>query len=321
LFFYCPTFGWIGVVPQSFFDPPLLSPASLFNGFLNKEIYIIIDIVLLLCTICIILGIKAKFSTLLFCILSVFAASFQYSFGKIDHFILIYASLFILSFSGWGSNLALLPDKGEKNDAVSKATSVIAVIICFAFFTAGQAKATHWINFNFDETGTGAWYYHGYYELGNHYLIAPYLRHQPFWFFKIMDFSAVVFELSAMLFLFYSYKSWRLYLLIAIVFHLIILLTLNISFISECAVYLVFVDYSALHPRIIKCLKLTIAKAIVFIVLITAVCIRVFYVFHLIHYTTLFVSDTGILQSLIVGIFVFIVTGIVLFQSLYTKTR
>ena len=316
MLFYCPTFGWIGNVPNSFFDPPI-SIAIFFNGFLNPGAYIIIDIILLLCILFILLGIKAKLSTRLFSILSVFALSFQYSFGKIDHLIMIYAMLFILSFSGWGDDLAIIPDKTSTNGSVSKSTSVIAVTICFTFFTAGFRKALHWMNFDFNKSGTGSWYYPRLHR--KLFFLAPYPMHMPFWSFKLMDFATVFFELSPILFLLYSFRSWRLYLLLVIIFHLIILLVLNISFMPQAVVYLVFVDFSGFYARIVQLSKMAAVRFIAFVFLTTATAARIYYIFDLNRHTTLFVDDVDFLKTLTVGIFIFIVSGLILGRFLFKK--
>ena len=67
LLFQTPTYRWILKAPAALFDPPILSLAYLFDGFLPSTYFYLLDGVILISLICITVGIKARpFTTLLF---------------------------------------------------------------------------------------------------------------------------------------------------------------------------------------------------------------------------------------------------------------
>lgn len=243
------TFGWIGGIPKALFDPPLFSAAILFKQFPGTAFFVLLDIVLLITALCITLGIRTRVSTFIYVICSFLALNFAYSFGKIDHSILLYVMLICMSFSGWGTKLAVVPDKVKKFDAPAKSLSLFAAIICFSFFTAGINKAFHWINLDFERSGSATWYYFNYYFLERKYLLAPYFGKIPWGVFKAMDFATVLFEFSPIIFLLISRKTWMLWISFVYVFHVFNLSILNIPFFYHCLIYLCFIDYAYLYEK------------------------------------------------------------------------
>ena len=102
LVFHFPAYGWIGAMPQAFYHPslslaalcPTLPPAWFFFG---------IDFVLELGAVCLLVGRWTRPVSFLLCAGVIIGNSFCYAIGpKIDHDILVPATLFCLGFSGWG---------------------------------------------------------------------------------------------------------------------------------------------------------------------------------------------------------------------------
>lgn len=267
--------SWVGNIPQAFFSPPVLSIAGLTNGFPSPVFFTAMQLLLILLAGFITVGIKARISTFIYIIISILTLNFQYSLGKIDHSIMTYALLFCMSFSGWGRELALVPDKIRKTDSPEKSLSLVAVAICFAFFSAGFEKALNWINFDLNKNGSGNWFYVGYYILERQYLLAPFFVHLPFWGFKIMDFTAVTFELSPLFFLLHSRKAWRLWLIVACFFHMVNTLVLNINFLGLSIIYLSFINYSFLFDKIKDWISRPLVKITAFCVLFFLIIFRV----------------------------------------------
>lgn len=253
LSFGFPYFLWIGDVPQIFYDPPFLSVNNLLPGFPSSSYLLASNISLLGLLLMIIVGIKARLSSLLFFIILFVNAGFHFSLGKIDHGFTFYLILFFcMSFSDWGSRLALVPDKPMGRN--EKAMSLLAILICFGFFTAAFEKSITWSNLDFSVNGSGAWYYKSFETRS--YLLAPYVpRYLPFWGFKIMDYLAIVFEYLPLVFLLRSRKSWHIWLVTAVIFHLCNVLIFNINFINVCIIYLAFINYERLFIIITRLKK------------------------------------------------------------------
>lgn len=246
---YKPTFSWIADVPQALFNPPKLSVAVLFNDFPGKGFFITLDYLLLLSLCCITAGVKARAATVTYVLLSLVGYNFHYSFGKIDHSIMLLALLSCMAFSGWGSHLSLLPDHKCRYRSTTKSLSLLSVLICFAMFTAGFEKALHWVDFDLRTNGFLSWSQAMIYMSQMHYLLSPLVSRFPPLLLELFDYAAVAFELSPLLFLLHSSRAWRCWLLLACLFHLANTLLLNLPFTAQSLVYLVFIDFTWFYKK------------------------------------------------------------------------
>ena len=245
-----PTFSWIGQVPKAFFNPPLLSAAALFDGFPGGWLFQMLDAVALLSLVCLTVGIRAGVATVVYLLSCIIGLHFQYSFGKIDHSIMMYFFLGCMSFSGWGSHLAVVPDKPVEKGTTIKSLSLLGVVLCFAMFTAGFEKAINWVDFDLSVNGFLDWSQSGIYATYRHYLLAPYVKHLPPLILELIDYCAVAFELTPLLFLLHSRKNWRFWLLIACMFHMANTLLLNIPFTAQAIIYLAFIEFNWLYQKL-----------------------------------------------------------------------
>src|SRR5437016_5008853 len=143
---------------------------------------------------------RTRICTIVLCLLTFISTNFVYSFGKIDHDILLWAVALCLAFTNWGVCYALVPDPWINPKVAARASATAGVLIAFAMFSAGFEKALHWINFNLLTGGFLSWFYPLYYSLGRTFLLAPVVVKLPPQLFKIADFTAVGFELSAFFF-------------------------------------------------------------------------------------------------------------------------
>lgn len=249
LLFYTPYFSWISEVPSGYFYPPFLSLANLFSQFPSRFVLVGLDLLTILFIVGVTLGIRARYCSWLLLACWLFGANFFYSFGKIDHDILVLALLFCLAFSGWGKYYALIPDKPSRFDSPKRSLALMGVFLAFGMFTAGFKKALNWIDFDFSTSGILSWFYPGYYDLGRTFLLAPSVHFAPAWLFEFADYTAVAFELFGFIALLHSRRWWLSWLLAATAFHLGNTLLLNISFHIHFLVYLVFIDFDKLNAR------------------------------------------------------------------------
>ena len=101
-------YAWVGTVPDAFFDPPLLSLASLFKSFPPPLFFQSLDVAIGLCTITLLLGLFTPLSTRLLLALLIVGSTFQYSLGKIDHGDALYfCTLFAMCFQDWGATFSV----------------------------------------------------------------------------------------------------------------------------------------------------------------------------------------------------------------------
>ena len=280
ILFATPSFLWIGKVPQSLFLPPFFSLANLFDGFPSYPWLLAIDISLIICTICLLLGVKARYAGILFSLLYIIGSSFQYSFGKIDHLIMFPVFILGLSFTNWGVDYALIPDKKVSKQLQRRVLAILAVLLCFGMFTAGYEKALSWIDFDLEKGGFLRWFYGGFFSQGRKYLLAPFVLLVPPQTFEIFDYFAVVFELSPIIALLAGKQWWQLWLFVACMFHLGNTLLLNIPFIEHAPIYLSFIPLSSF----LKTAQIQFSK--VQIAIFTSTMTAVIAIHHLFHFFT-----------------------------------
>jgi len=293
LIFHFYTYSWISGGLQALFNPPYLSLGNLLNNFPPRPFFITLDIVLLLSLTGVLLGVKARYSTLLYVLASFIGLNFRYSYGKIDNIVLLQASLLLLSFSNWGTQLALLPDKRREGDANKKSLALLCVFICFGMFTAGIQKVFVWIDFDPDNNGFASWFYYFYFFQDRQQLLAPYVFKIPYRYLDVIDYTGVAFELSAFFFLLRSRRAWYLWLMLASFFHLVNALLLNIAFLSHVTVYSVFIDWKWLYLVFRDLWRKKYVRVYSFIFLFAVVMLRVVFVFQNKHYINLLFLRKG----------------------------
>ena len=250
LLFIAPSTAYVGQVPQAFYNPPVLSLASLFAGFPPYWLMLAGDLAKIWLLVLITIGLKARFCTIILCLLTFLSENFLYSFGKINHDALLWAVALCLAFTDWGVPYALLPDRRVNPKTATRALATAGVLIAFGMFTAGFDKALHWINFDLSTGGFLSWFYGGYFILDKRLLLAPLVFRVPPQSFKILDYAGVAFELSPFFFLLAGRTAWRVWLLVAICFHLANALLLNIPFYGQVLVYLPFVAFPRSFGRV-----------------------------------------------------------------------
>ncbi len=232
---YIPSYNWLAGVPSGFFRPHVLTPAKLFNSLPPSWYFQVIDYIIILLLFLLIFGIKTRIAAILLFFLIVVNNSFFFSFGKIDHNIMTALIFLYLGFTNAGTKYALNPDKKISTQKI--ATAIFGISMVFAFFTAGYEKALRWVDFDLSTSGFLSWFYSTYFTLGRDELLADIVFNFPTWFTETMDYTAVIFEITGIIFIFLNRKSWHLYLLLASLFHLINTLILNISFTPHVIVY------------------------------------------------------------------------------------
>jgi hypothetical protein len=250
LLFIAPYTAFVGQVPQAFYNPPVLSLAFLFAGFPPYWLMLAGDLARIWLLVLITTGIKTRYCTIIFCLLTFLSENFLYSFGKINHDTLLWAVALCLAFTNWGVPYALVPDRRVNSKTAQRALATVGVFVAFGMFTAGFEKALHWINFDLSTGGFLSWFYGGYFILDRKLLLAPMVFRVPPQSFKILDYAAVAFELSPFFFLLAGRTAWRAWLLFAICFHLANSLLLNIAFYGQVLVYLPFIALARCFGRL-----------------------------------------------------------------------
>ena len=246
------SYAWIGDVPKAFYQPPILSFASLLNTFPDRSFFLFLDTIIALSLFLVAIGFLTRCSTATLLIAQLIGNNFQYSFGKIDHSIFVQCVLLVMLLANWGRALSVDQLIFRTKDNRARSIWLLAVFLAFGFFTAGFGKAMHWIDFDLQTNGFLNWLYSGYYTLDRQRLLAPFaMNARPLWIWEFADITAVIFELGFLLALFRR-RSFMIWLWIACMFHLANCLILNISFAHYSICYLAFVPWTKIIPPLAK---------------------------------------------------------------------
>jgi len=246
-----PTFSWVSRNPPGFFDPPQISIANLFATFPPIGVMRGLDLVICLLLVFLLVGYKTKTSSILLTVAWILGNSFRFSFGKIDHSIMAVVTPGVMAFSGWGAAYSI---DARIRKAIPRVNAwpltLLAVLLAFGYLSAGFPKLLSWADFDLSTHGVRGWLVDGWYQLDRRKLLAPFAMsvHNPY-VWEAMDLMAVVFECS----FFFSLTRrglFRAYLVIAIMFHLVNVLMLNISFLTLLPVYVVFAPWERIIPRL-----------------------------------------------------------------------
>ncbi|MCE6992754.1 hypothetical protein [Dyadobacter sp. CY323] len=316
-----PNFLWLSDVPQAFFEPPFFSIASFFGGFPGHLVLVLANVLLIILSAMLFLGVKARFSTITYTIIYIVCCSFQFSFGKIDHSpVLILALLVCMIFSDWGTYLALIPDKPRKVNQINMSLPLLSVFVCFGFFSAGFEKAIMWIDLDFTTNGSGAWFYKELHLRA--YLLAPYIpKFMPFWGFKVMDYLGVIFELTPIFFLLHSRMAWKLWLIAACIFHFLNGVILNINFMNLFIVYVSFLDYSSWYNSLEHALKKQPWKIALVSTSIVLLCVRLINLFRGVPGGNIFFDYDQKENNLYLSVLIWIVAIFLLLKSILTGSK
>ncbi|MBC6400858.1 MAG: hypothetical protein GDA37_07595 [Ekhidna sp.] len=263
---------WIAQFPDSFHRPHVFNiVGQIISEFPSYEVLIVLEWMYIFSLVAIITGVKPRIFSLAAFALQIFLHGVAFSFGKIDHAILLTFLFFVLSKTNAGCKLAIYPAKPFPIDKQDTYTGVFAFIICFGLFSSGFPKALMWIDFDTRTSGILRWYYEGYYSLNRRELLAPYFVYVPTYLVELMDYIVPLFEMSGFIFLLRSKRHWRLWLWLLGLFHLSNLLILNISFKQYLIVYGFF-----LFPSVLLLFKRNNYLLVLFLI-----CISIVVVFRL----------------------------------------
>ena len=228
------------VFPDGFFNPPPLF--GLFFNDIPPIIYFkITDVILHIGFYCTFIGLLTKASGIISASICIINFGFIFSTGKIDHSFILWFTLFMMSFSGWGKEFSI--DSivfNTKNIKIqSWPISILSMGLGFAFFTAGLIKLiSGWLGTS--SSMFRAFFLRNYYVQQKQANLAKLFENfnfQLFW--EIGDWFTVLFEIGFLVVVFQP-ALFRFFTLLANFFHGLVMLIMNISFHTFLPLYLLF---------------------------------------------------------------------------------
>ncbi len=250
ILFFHRSYSWLVDVPPTFFSPPLLSLANLWDRLPPAWFFTGLNYLVLAFALLLTIGLRTRIASWGLLVLLIIGNSFSFSLGKIDHSILFLCVIASLSSSSWGRHWSvdslLRKKRGEKNPTSFTDLALLAVFIAFAFFTAGFGKALVWIDLDLNTSGFLAWLFNQYYTAGHTALLATWAIKMPYpWLWEFADIAAVLFELGFFWAIFQR-KRWFIWLIMMCFFHLVNTVIMNIPFPMNTMAAMAFFPWSRL---------------------------------------------------------------------------
>lgn len=250
-----PRYQWVAAFPDAFFSPPL-GPALLFSGFPPSWVLYAIDAGIAVAAVSLLVGRRPRLCCAAIGSLLLLGNLWAYSFGKINHDILLIAVALIMAFSDRiGADLASAADGEDNNpppDSPGWPVALLAFVLALGMLAAAVPKlATGWLDPDLSAT-----YRH---VVLNHFVmerpgaISGFLvdfYHPGFW--NVLDYATVGLELGFVFALVHR-RLFQLLCALAIFFHLGIYLSMDLVFGSTLPAYAVFVGWGLfLRVEIVK---------------------------------------------------------------------
>jgi hypothetical protein len=243
-------FSWIDRFPSSLFQPPP-GPFQLASGLPPHGFFDALEIAIILAALMMGIGLLTRWSSLLLSVLLIVGYGFSYSFGKIDHTILLLIAPAVLSFSNWGAALSVDSVIRSRGQQVNQwAVRLFALTISLSFATAALAKiGSGWLLL--DSQIVKGYVLRRYFtvEEGRNAVADLAASIQAPWLWELLDWGVVALEIALAV----GFLSWRLLrvsLAAAAIFHIGIHLLLGISFYWNLVAYAAFVPWGRLPLRI-----------------------------------------------------------------------
>jgi uncharacterized membrane protein YphA (DoxX/SURF4 family) len=241
---------WIASLPAEQFNPPP-GPMMLISGFPPHALLEKLEVVTAILAALLLLGLWTRTVSILLALALMTGFGLVYSVGKIDHTIALVLVPATMAFSAWGQVMSFdarsAPRDTTPMGIAQWPMRLLAVMIGLSFVTAGWSKIrTGWLDPN--THAVQGHFARGYFAEGRTGWFAPHvidLRLGRLW--EVADWFTVALELGLVLAVF-SWRWFRAAIAVATLFHLGVLLMMNIVFSWNIFGYGAFVRWNAVLP-------------------------------------------------------------------------
>ena len=233
-------------------SPVLYDPKRSFATFFelpSQTFFIGLDYLILILLILVLVGYRTKWTTLLLGFCFLIGNTFVFSFGKISHGgLLVMLTPIIFSFSNWGAYYSLDSKYGFSKQVNSWPIALFALLFSIAMLSAGLEKLYHgWLEFDYEKVRHV--FYRGLIYEKHGVLTELILSIQSKVFWKVADYSVVIFEVGFILVVWRS-NLFRFWIALAIVFHLSIYLFMDVTFLLNLVCYVVFINWAFILDKL-----------------------------------------------------------------------
>ena len=244
--------GQVSDSPAAEFHPPL-GPMRFFSEVPPHAALEALELAAAILAALLVFGLWTRAVSFVLALALMTGFGLTYSFGKIDHTIVLVLVPATMAFSAWGTALTVgmgrdRPDPEADSLAIAQwPMRLFALTIALAFVTAGSAKLrSGWLDIH--NHATEGHFIRGYFSNGRDDWLGPlFLRLHvgPVW--ELFDWLTVALELGLILAVL-TWRSLRIGVAAAAIFHLGVLLMMNIPFHANVVGYGAFVRWSSFVP-------------------------------------------------------------------------
>ncbi len=231
--------------PTADFDPPL-GPMMLFDAVPPVPVLTALEVAIALLAALLVIGFRTRVVSVLLSVGLLVGYGFLYSFGKIDHTVILVFLPAVMAFTAWGDDLSVdhRAPSSENTGVAQWPLRVLALLIAMPIAQAGYAKAsTGWPDLT---THAVQGHMIPEYFKGRDGWLAPVfldLRVGPIW--EALDWLTFIVEIGVLVAVL-SWLAFRITLAMMTVFHLSVLLMMNIAFATNVVGYAAFFRWGRL---------------------------------------------------------------------------
>lgn len=235
-------------LPNDFFTPPP-GPMMLLDQFPPELFLRSVHILLIISWVCILVGFKTKWSSILAGLSMLVLQGFMFSLGKINHEILLSVTPIVMAFSNWGAAFSVDSKYGIENKTEGWPLVLLALFIGFMMFTAGFPKILGgWLDPS--TQATRGHLFNQFFVRERQELLAEFaVRFDVAFVWEFLDWATIIFEIG---FLVAVWKAgWtRLFICFAAIFHFSTMMTLNIAFLPNFLAYAAFIKWNTVFQSL-----------------------------------------------------------------------
>jgi hypothetical protein len=212
-----------------------------------------LEIVIAVLVVFLIIGFKTKATSLVLAAAMFTGTGLTFSFGKIDHGIFLILVPVAMAFSGWGGALSVDAHLAARSgrpqiEASQWAMRLLAFMIGLAFLTAGTAKVwAGWLDLH--THAARGYFLRGYVVSDRDEFLAPLLLrvHDIGILWEALDWFTVALECGLIVAVLW-WRTFRIGIAFAALFHLGVLLMMNIQFSANIVAYGAFLRWNLIAP-------------------------------------------------------------------------
>ncbi|WP_432570313.1 HTTM domain-containing protein [Kineococcus sp. SYSU DK005] len=246
-------FAWVGAFPDSFVDGPP-GPFMLLRAVPPPAVLTGLDLLLAVAAAFLLLGLFTRTASVVVGLTLLTGNGIAYSLGKIDHDIFLVLVPLVLAFARWGDAVSVDGLRRARRAGPGSAVPappqwplrLLALLVGLGFLTAAVPKLlSGWLS-PATQAVQGVMFTQYHVNGRTELLASTALDVRSAFLWEVADVATVLLEgllvLAAL-----NWRAWRVGIAIASLFHLGVLLTMNIGFAVNVVTYAAFVAWGTLR--------------------------------------------------------------------------